>query len=67
MPLEGLDSRRLKRILKLPRGAEINMVVPCGIRDGNKGIWGNGAEYRLTKFIVNFKASFFKAGIFTHK
>lgn len=39
-PLEGLDSRRLKRILKLPRGAEINMVVSCGIRDGNKGIWG---------------------------
>ena len=39
-PLEGLDSRRLKRILKLPHGAEINMVIPCGIRDGNKGIWG---------------------------
>ena len=39
-PLEGLDTRRLKRILKLPYGAEINMVIPCGIRDGNKGIWG---------------------------
>lgn len=39
-PLEGLDSRRLKKILKLPYGAEINMVIPCGIRDGNKGIWG---------------------------
>lgn len=39
-PLEGLDSRRLKKALKLPRGAEINMVIPCGIRDGNKGIWG---------------------------
>ena len=39
-PLEGLDSRRLKRVLKLPHGAEINMVIPCGIRDGNKGIWG---------------------------
>lgn len=39
-PLEGLDSRRLKRILKLPRGAEINMAISCGIRDGNKGIWG---------------------------
>jgi len=21
-------------------GAGINMVIPCGIRDGNKGIWG---------------------------
>ncbi|WP_291593557.1 nitroreductase family protein [Bacteroides sp.] len=39
-PLEGLDSRRLKRVLKLPHGAEINMVISCGIRDGNKGIWG---------------------------
>lgn len=40
-PLEGLDSRRLKRALHLPYGAEINMVIPCGIRDGNKGIWGD--------------------------
>lgn len=39
-PLEGLDSRRLKRALKLPRAAEINMAVPCGYRDGNRGIWG---------------------------
>lgn len=39
-PLEGLDSRQLKRLLKLPFGAEINMAVSCGIRDGNKGIWG---------------------------
>jgi len=39
-PLEGLDSRRLKKALKLPHGAEINMAIPCGIRDGNKGIWG---------------------------
>lgn len=44
-PLEGLDSRRLKRLLKLPYGAEINMVVACGIRDGNKGIWGE--RYRV--------------------
>ena len=39
-PLEGLDSRRLKRLLHLPYGAEINMAVSCGVRDGNKGIWG---------------------------
>lgn len=39
-PLEGFDSRRMKRILNLPHGAEINMVIPCGIRKGNKGIWG---------------------------
>jgi nitroreductase len=39
-PMEGFDSRRMKRILKLPFGAEINMVVSCGIRD-EKGVWGD--------------------------
>lgn len=39
-PLEGFDSKLVKRLLKLPHGAGINMVIPCGIRDGNKGIWG---------------------------
>lgn len=39
-PLEGFDSRRVKKLLKLPHGAEINMIIPCGIRKGNKGIWG---------------------------
>jgi nitroreductase len=44
-PLEGFDSRRIKKLLQLPRGAEINMVIPCGIRKGNKGIWGE--RFRL--------------------
>ena len=39
-PLEGFDSRRVKKILKLPHSAEINMVIPCGIRKGTRGIWG---------------------------
>lgn len=39
-PLEGFDSKQIKRLLKLPCGAEVNMVIPCGIRHGNKGIWG---------------------------
>ncbi|MBP1677239.1 MAG: putative nitroreductase [Bacteroidetes bacterium] len=39
-PLEGFDSKRVKKLLKLPHGAEINMVISCGIRNGNKGIWG---------------------------
>ncbi len=40
-PMEGLDSRMVKKILELPQGAEINMVIACGIRNGNKGIYGN--------------------------
>ncbi|MFK7782320.1 nitroreductase family protein [Psychroserpens sp.] len=38
-PMEGSDTLRVKQILKLPRGAEINMIIGCGIRD-DKGIYG---------------------------
>lgn len=39
-PMEGFDSRKVKRILKLPYGAEITMIVSCGIRE-EKGVWGD--------------------------
>jgi nitroreductase len=39
-PMEGFDSRKVKSILKLPCGAEINMIISCGIRD-EKGVWGD--------------------------
>ena len=39
-PMEGFDSRKVKRILNLPLGAEINMVVSCGIRE-DRGVWGD--------------------------
>lgn len=45
MAERGLDSRRVKRILQLPRGAEINMIVSCGVRDGDRGVWGE--RFRL--------------------
>ena len=38
-PMEGFDSKKVKKILKLPYGAEINMVVSCGIREEH-GVWG---------------------------
>lgn len=44
-PLEGFDSRRIKKLLRLPVGAEINMIISCGIRKGNLGIWGE--RYRV--------------------
>lgn len=37
-PMEGSDTLRVKKLLGLPRGAEINMVLGCGIRD-EKGIY----------------------------
>lgn len=39
-PMEGFDSRLVKKVLKLPCSSEINMIVSCGIRKGNDGIWG---------------------------
>lgn len=38
-PMEGFDSLRLRKLLKLPRGAEINMVIGCGVREEN-GVYG---------------------------
>lgn len=39
-PMEGFDSRKVKSILNLPFGAEINMVISCGIREEH-GVWGD--------------------------
>lgn len=39
-PMEGFDSRRVKRTLKLPFGAQVNMIVSCGIR-AEGGVWGD--------------------------
>jgi nitroreductase len=38
-PMEGLDSLRIKKILNLPFGSEINMVISCGIRKP-EGVYG---------------------------
>jgi nitroreductase len=38
-PMEGSDTLRVKKLLNLPYGSEINMIVSCGIRD-EKGIYG---------------------------
>ena len=39
-PMEGFDGRKVKSLLKLPCGAEINMIISCGIRE-DKGVWGD--------------------------
>lgn len=38
-PMEGSDTKRVKRILGIPAKAEINMVIGCGVRS-EKGIYG---------------------------
>jgi len=49
-PMEGSDTLRVKKILKLPRGAEINMIIGCGVRSEN-GIYG-------PQFRVPFKTTY---------
>lgn len=38
-PMEGSDTLRVKKVLDLPWGSEINMVIACGVRD-NEGVYG---------------------------
>ena len=43
-PMEGFDSVRLKSLLKLPKNAEISMVIGCGVREED-GVYGE--RFRL--------------------
>jgi len=38
-PMEGFDSKRIKKFLNLPSGAEIGMVVSCGVGK-QEGVYG---------------------------
>lgn len=38
-PMEGFDSKRIKQYLNLPKGAEVNMVISCGVPKP-EGIYG---------------------------
>lgn len=38
-PMEGCDTKRVKKIIGLPSSAEISMVIACGIRNEN-GVYG---------------------------
>ncbi len=38
-PMEGIDTKRIKRWMNLPRGAEISMVIACG-KAKPEGIYG---------------------------
>ncbi|WP_044403364.1 nitroreductase family protein [Lacinutrix sp. Hel_I_90] len=51
-PMEGSDTLRVKQILGLPSGAEINMVIGCGIRNP-EGIYG-------PRFRVPFETVYFE-------
>lgn len=49
-PMEGYDSKRIKKILGLPRDAVVVMVIAAGKR-GNGGIYGERLRFASGKFI----------------
>ena len=51
-PMEGFDSLRVKKILKLNSRSEINMIIGCGIRL-EEGVYGE-------RFRIPFKNIYFK-------
>ena len=53
-PMEGFDSLRVKKTLSLPRSAEINMIISCGIRD-EKEYMVIKLEYHLMKYTLKCK------------
>jgi nitroreductase len=38
-PMEGMDSLRVKKLLNLPNGAEVSMIIGCG-KGLPEGIYG---------------------------
>ncbi|MFN5911524.1 MAG: nitroreductase family protein [Bacteroidota bacterium] len=50
-PMEGFDEKRVKKALKLPRGAEINMIISVG-KGTEEGVWG--PRYRVPNEEVIF-------------
>jgi len=51
-PVEGFDSKRVKRLLNLPRRAEINMVITCGKRIP-EGIYGPRFRVPLNEVVFD--------------
>ena len=49
-PMEGYDSKRIKKILRLPSDAVVVMVVAAGKR-GKGGIYGERIRFDSVRFI----------------
>ncbi len=50
-PMEGMDSKRIKKLLNLPKGAEVCMVVSAGKRASN-GVYGKRLRLKSDNFII---------------
>jgi nitroreductase len=51
-PMEGMDSLRVKKLLKLPKAAEISMIIGCG-KGLPEGVYGE--RFRVSPRNIIFK------------
>lgn len=49
-PMEGFDSRRLKKLLSLPRRSSVTMVIGAGKR-GKNGVYGPRYRFSRSQFV----------------
>jgi nitroreductase len=49
-PMEGMDSKQIKKLLNLPRRAQITMVISAGKRAEN-GVYGKQIRFDSDDFI----------------
>mgnify|MGYP001407271027 FL=1 len=49
-PMEGMDSKRIRKMLNLPRSAEVSMVISAGKRADN-GVYGKRFRLDSDNFI----------------
>ena len=49
-PMEGMDSYKIKKLLNLPRKAQISMVISAGKRAEN-GVYGQQVRFDKSNFI----------------
>ena len=49
-PMEGMDSKRIKKMLHLPKKAEVSMVISVGVRADN-GVYGKRSRLDSSNFI----------------
>ncbi len=50
-PMEGLDERRIKKLLKLPGEARVVMTISIGEEDPQRGTWGPQARFNRDWFV----------------
>lgn len=49
-PMEGYDSKRIKKLLELPKDATVVMTISAGVRD-DKGIYGQQIRFPKEQFV----------------